>query len=400
LDDLSATAIIVSDGDTRVAILSCDLLHIHPDLVRRVRRDAGERTGIPAENMMFCATHTHSGPATYAYPDSPPIGRAYVANLTFQLVGLIEVAHHRLAPARFGFGRGQAHIGVNRRVTGPGGTTVIDANPDGPTDPGVDVLRIDRDDGTPLAVLVNHACHAVVLGAGSTLISPDWPGKMREVVEEVTGAACLFIQGAAADINPLPGIPCDRLEVMEKLGIEVGAGAIAAWAGINARSIESVGVCSERASVPLISPARYVDRPLVEMAGPDQQQTRAQLRQQLRHSAPWTADLGGTGDKRDVAVEVQAIRIGDMALVSVAGEVFVETGLRVKQLSAIPKTMFAAYTNGCAGYLPPAAEYARGGYEVDESFLFYQLPTPVAPGGAALVEQSALRLLSELAHGT
>ena len=72
-------------------------------------------------------------------------------------------------------------------------------------------------------------------------------------------------------------------------------------------------------------------------------------------------------------------------------------GQAVKQRSPIPNTMFAAYTNGAAGYFPLPEDYPRGGYEVSESYLFYRLPAPIAPEGAGLVEETALRLLSEVA---
>jgi neutral ceramidase len=398
-DDLYATALAVSDGCAEAVVVSCDVLMNHPDLVGRVRHDASERTGVPGENVMFCATHTHSGPVTHTCPDSPPMYRAYVDNLAFQLAGLIEMAHERLAPATFGFNRGEAHIGINRRLTRPDGTTVIAANPEGPVDPEVGVLRVDTADGQPLAVVVNYACHAVVLGAGSNVISSDWPGAMRCVVEQVTGATCLFVQGAGADINPWPGEPTDREDVLERLGTEVGGEAIAVWAGIDPQPAHKVATRRERLLVPLLRSSQGADElpALVEMAGAGDGLTRDELQARLRESTPWTAEIVGEGDARRAAVELQAIRIGDVAVVSAAGEIFVKTGLAVKRRSATPDTMFAAYTNGSVGYFPLPEDYPRGGYEVDESYLFYQLPAPVAPEAAGLIEEGAVRLLNEVA---
>jgi len=397
-DGLCATALAVSDGVTEAVIVSCDLLVVHHDLVRRVRQEASARTGVPGENMLFCATHTHSGPPTCTYPDSPPMLRAYVDNLAALLAGAILVAHDRLAPARFGFGRGEARIGVNRRLTRPDGVTVIAANPTGPLDPEVGVLRVDAADGRPLAVVVNHACHPVVLGADSTVVSADWPGAMRRVVEQASGAKCLFLQGACADVNPLPGGPTDREDVLERLGIEVGGQVIATWARAEPQPADTVRVASERLCVPLWRASQYErEAPaLVELGAPLLAGGAGGA--VLEASTPWTPEVAGVGDGQRLAVEVQAIRIGEVAVAAAAGEIFVETGLAVKRRSPLANTMFAAYANGLAGYFPLPEDYPRGGYEVDESYLFYRLRAPVAPEAAGLVEETAIRLLHEVAE--
>ena len=91
------------------------------------------------------------------------------------------------------------------------------------------------------------------------------------------------------------------------------------------------------------------------------------------------------------------MRIGDTALVSAGAEIFVKTGLAVKHRSPWTNTLFAAYTNGCLSYIPLEEDYPRGGYEVNEAYLGYRLPAPVAPQGAALVEEAAQEMLDLLA---
>ena len=113
----------------------------------------------------------------------------------------------------------------------------------------------------------------------------------------------------------------------------------------------------------------------------------------LDATVPWAAQVGGTGDDQQVALELQALRVGQVGLVGVAGEVFVQTGRAIKRRSPLPHTVMLGYTNGCVGYIPRAEEHARGGYEVEEAWLGYRLPAPIAPQGDALVEETALRLL-------
>src|SRR6478735_2105301 len=71
-DDLYATAIVLDDGDRQIALLSCDIISIHPDLIRQTRVLVNEATGIPEANVMICCTHTHSGPPGYATERAHP----------------------------------------------------------------------------------------------------------------------------------------------------------------------------------------------------------------------------------------------------------------------------------------------------------------------------------------
>lgn len=395
-DDLFATALAMSDGTQEAVILSLDVLVMHPEVVGRIRNEASALTGIPPSNIMFCATHCHSGPVTYALPDSRPMFRAYVENLIFLLIGAIRMAHDRLEPAVIGFGRGESHIGINRRLTRPDGTTVIAANPEGPVDTEVGILRVDSVSGKPIAVVVNYACHPVVLGNGSNVISADWVGAMRRVVEAVTGAKVLFIQGAGADINPWPGVPCDREEVLERLGMEIGGEVVSRWPGIEPKPVETISANQRKLWLPLLPISEFEGKlpTFVELAESVGGMSLEQLQAWLQEYMPWTVELRREGDRAEVAMELQLIRMDDIALVAAAGEIFVKTGLAIKSRSPIPNTMFAGYTNGAVGYIPLPEDYRRGGYEVYESYLGYRLPAPVAPEASGLLEQSALELLN------
>lgn len=397
-DDLYATALAVSDGTTEAVIVSCDLLMVHPDLVRRVREEAAARTGVPGAHIMLCATHCHSGAVCNAWPGSRPMFRAYSENLAYLLVGLVRMAHDRLAPAGVGFGRGEARIGINRRLTRPDGVTVIDANPEGPVDPELGLLRVDAADGRPLAVLVNYACHPVVLGNGSNVISADWPGAMRRALEPVTGALTLFIQGAGADINPLPGVPTDDEAVLERLGTQIGGAALAVWAAVEPEPAGTVAVSGRRVLLPLLLPWALEGKlpAFVELASAAGEMTWEALHAFMDDTMPWTPEIVGEGDERRAAMELQAIRIGDSALVSAAGEIFCRTGMAVKQRSPLANTMFAGYTDGGVCYVPRPEDYPRGGYEVNEAYVGYRLPAPLAPEAAGMVEDTAVDLLQQV----
>jgi hypothetical protein len=116
----------------------------------------------------------------------------------------------------------------------------------------------------------------------------------------------------------------------------------------------------------------------------------------LNRQVPWTLEIMGQDDRPAVPIELQAMRFGDVAIVSAAGEIFSRSGLAIKRQAPLDNTIFAAYTNGSVGYLAPPEEYQRGGYEVTESHLFYRLPAPIAPEAAGLVEQAAQGLLTRV----
>jgi hypothetical protein len=394
-DDLYATALALSDGNTETVLISLDVLSVHPELVRRVSQLVEEQLHIPAQNILLCATHCHSGPATYAYPDSPLLNIAYVDNLVNLLVGLVRIARDRLAPARLGFGHGKSNIGINRRLTRPDGVTVIDANPQGPTDPEVGILRVDDSSGGPLAVLVNYACHPVVLGTQSNVISADWPGAMRRTIEKSVSGKVLYLQGAGADINPQPGQPTDREDILEQLGSEIGDEVLRVWEGIPTGPVEKLAVAARKIWLPLQPVSQHAGRlpELVELGEAVTGLSYDQLQVWLHQRSPWSAELQGQGDDQAAGMEMHALRAGEIALVTAGGEIFSKTGLAIKNHSPCKQTLFAGYTNGKVGYIPLPEDYSRGGYEVNEAYLSARLPAPLAPQASALVEQTAFDLL-------
>jgi len=397
-DDLYATVLALSDGKTELAILSADILLFTLDLIAAVRQSASQQTGIPGENIMFCATHCHSAPPPAADQDRPALEQAYCATLPYLLMGAIRMAHDRLAPAKIGSGNGKVQIGMNRRHTLANGVTLIRANPDRPVDEQVGVLRVDSLDGLPLAVLVNYATHSVVLGGGSNVISRDWPGVMYDVVEKVTGAKCMFLQGAAGDINPWPGVPSDSLALMEQLGTRIGGEVIKVWSGIEMQSEAALAVQDKWVKIPLEPVSRYAGKPpqLAEWDSAAGQLTLEQFQAWLYSMGYRPQKTVGEGDQQAVMAEMQAFRLGETALVTFAGELFVKIGLSIKSRSPVKNTLVASYTNGSVGYVPLPEDYPYGGYEVSEAFYGYGLPAPIAPEAAGLVEETALELIRSL----
>ena len=160
LDPLEARVLALSDGARTVALVTLDLCYpFDPQVLEQIR--AGARSAV--DEVVFHASHTHSGPTYSAAPEA-------AAHAVPRVVGAIEAAAKAMVPARMGNGWGHAWIGFNRRYLLPDGSVEMfwrnetKVSTTFPVDPTVGVIRVDRADGTPLAILVHYACHPVVLG--------------------------------------------------------------------------------------------------------------------------------------------------------------------------------------------------------------------------------------------
>jgi neutral ceramidase len=412
-DELTATALVLESGQLRVALVACDLLYIRG--AAGMKHAISEATGIPAERVLLTASHTHYGPALDSEQEAAaalvPAGKrslvtAYRQNLIFSLAGVVAAACQRLTDATIGWTEGSSLIGINRRERLPNGSIILGNNPDGPCDRRVLVTRIDRADGRPLAVLLNTACHGVSLGSECTEISADFPGVARELIERETGAACMFLQGAAGNVNPtLMGWDWTYTR---RLGLSLGAeGARLFWTAKPERS-RGLGFAGLTEPLPALMPDTLAEaKELVaqlqaelesleqggsEHAGSAEGQSLGRTWAQWRLTrAMRAADaLAGSGALPPVPAELAAVRLGEgLAMVTSPGEVFNELGQELVAQSPFPGTIFCGYTNEAIGYVPTPAAYSEGGYEVTHSCF-------VASEAAALLERRSMQLLDSV----
>ena len=405
LDDLEAQALVLERAGERVAIVTTDLIGLSADLVQAVRQRVETALGIPAHNVLLSASHTHSGPATAFYRHWGQIDDDYMRILASHLAGLVAMAQRNLAPARLGIEQGCAEgAGANRRTAG------------GVTDPAVPVVRIDHLDGRPIAVLWNYACHPVSLHSYQNLISPDYPGYARSAIRGVLGqeVVVMFTLGAAGDINPASFLwkqntPQRSWALGAGLGCEVAKTALGIdpSADPGTEAVLRVAQCSVGLPLePLPSPDEL--RAIQDKAAADAVALKAQ-------GGAWD-DIANAEVDRDWAGEalhvlasghlqqqqpcqLQAIRLGDAVLLALPLEVFVETGLAIKNDSPARLTVISANTNGALGYLPTRAAYQGEDYtnprgrapKVYGLYAFSQEAEPVVRQAAADLVASLFR---------
>ncbi|MEX2016392.1 MAG: hypothetical protein WD873_07105, partial [Candidatus Hydrogenedentales bacterium] len=191
LDPLYARTLVLRAGQDTLGIVTLDLGRPPlPPAVARLRERA-KAAGV--DHLLITASHTHQAPPMDE--DAP-----YVDKIEQQIGDCIEEAAANMWPAHMGVGRTTIDIAHNRRkILEDGQCMMVWRNaemvPLGPTDPETGLITLEDGDGELRAVLVNYACHPVVLGPDHTEYSADWPGEMARVVKEETGAECLFLQG-------------------------------------------------------------------------------------------------------------------------------------------------------------------------------------------------------------
>ena len=176
LDPIEARVLALSDGSRKIALVTLDLCFtFEPPIMEKIR--AGVRRSV--DEVIFVASHTHSGPTYAAAPEA-------AEHAAVRIVEAIQAAAKAMAPARIGNGWGETYLGFNRRYLRPDGSLMMfwrnesKVSTTFPFDPTVGVIRVDRSDGTPLAMLVHYACHPVVLGPDNVDYSADYPGEMRK----------------------------------------------------------------------------------------------------------------------------------------------------------------------------------------------------------------------------
>ncbi len=406
-DPLFAKALVLRQGDTAVALVCCDLIGIPRSVSDAARRRAAEATGIAADNIAVCCTHSHTGPlyagvlrewfhAQAIERDGADAAESvdYPAFLVEQIAAAVEAAQASLAPARLARGlvAQEPQLSFNRRFHmkdgsvqfNPGQRNPNIVRPAGPIDPDVGVVLVRPEgDGPPRAVLTVFAMHLDTVGG--TLYSADYPYHLEQTLRQTWGAPLLSLFGAGTcgDINHIDVTREDRRPT-EEIGRALAASVLRAAA--NATEVQpSLRARSKLVEVPLQT---YTPQ---ELAWAKENMPLVGTRQlgfleQVR-ACKLLALAGYPGPTAEL--EVQAVRLGeDLALVTLPGEVFVELGLTIKQASPFAQTLVIELANHNPAYIPTRKAFAEGSYETVNSV--------IAPGGGELLVQAALELLEEL----
>ena len=385
LDPLYARVLVLEVGKRRLALITLDLGRTFGEpLLTQLRQQVKTSSGISF--LIVTASHTHAGPNILdRYPaDRPP---AWEITAIQKIAGAVSEATRHLVDAQLGTGRGEVYIGYNRRQVHPDHTVAMlwtnpDKRPTSPLDPTVSVLRIDDQKGLPLAVLVNYACHPVVLGPDNLNYSADFVGVMRETVEKAFDGAplCLFLQGADGDINPY----------YATTPLADGAVAKRDWSGTQLGE-ETVRVAKAiHTHVPQQPAIDFADDVLSFRS----RWTPAKFRQGLLNSfGPEIfkdhADLfADEPAPEQLELHVTTLLLNkQIAFMGMPGEPFVNFQINWRDRCPVQDAFLLGYANGYFDYFPTLEAAAEGGYGAGDSNTYVEVGT-----GERMLRQGLVRI--------
>lgn len=341
-------------GINRTAlVVSADLIWWGPERIKALREKISVRWGIDEKAIILHATHNHSGPQTsnrFALAIGQ-IDENYVKMLDRKLLAGIELAFKQIEPVYMEVGKGKCHIGINRRKQF-NGQIIMAPNEDGLTDPEVNVFRFYTPEGKIKGVWIHYTCHPTT--TADNLVSSEFPGVAVKAVENKLGEEVVvaYLQGCCGDISPAL-IEDDKFhsgtdQDVNKLGIKLANVTLK----ILRQSMHSLAPCK-------------LDSQFMKVSLPLQSQP-------LSH----------------ISIELLLLNIAEgLTILAMNGEIVVEYGLFIKKYfdgNVLP----VAYSNGMIGYVPTANQIAEGGYEPAESFVYFNLPAPLAPEAEKILIQA------------
>jgi len=385
-DPIYAKALVLADGKTEIAIVVVDSCMMPRPILDKAKGLATKRTGIPSDHILISATHTHTAPSTLACLGTKEDPR-YTPYLVGRIVEAIAAAQKKLQPAQAGWNQADAAEFTalrrwirrpDRIAKDPFGNPTVRANmhagrnwddvtgESGPEDPDLTLISIQDLKGKPLAILANFSMHYF---AGVKAISSDYFGKfatnLRAMLNTDESFVGIMSHGCSGDIwrrdYTVRNWTVDPPPKEEQMQIDAYAKGLAERALRDYRKIKhrpnlDLAMTETRMTlkyrVPDVGLLQWA-KGIVEEMGDRNPKTKTEVyafEQTILH------------ERQQTEIVLQALRIGDMAITTTPNETYALTGLKLKALSPLAKTMVIELANGGDGYIPPPEQHFLGGY--------------------------------------
>lgn len=406
-DPLHSRATVICDANTKIALVSVEVIGVSRSFADSVSATIEQKTGIPAAHVVIACTHTHCGPVTmnHFFNQGQPLDEDYLSKLADGIVESVVAAHADVKPRVLRTGMATVpELAVNRRT--------VDGQP---VDSLAGVMAVEELDGSLAGVLVSYACHTTVLGPNTLAITADFPYftgvKLKQQFGQHVHVA--YFNGAEGDVSighksdlSAVGIiaPFRTFEKSQELGERL-ADAVSSNLGALQEETGPIQVLTVEAPLPLKTYAPFAEMKERRIAAG---QAVVDAQKEIPAGTPPSLDflklkqahlfarieeyyellLDQTGHPATLSSEVTAIRIGDTAIVTFPGEMFVQIGINIRAQSTAPKTMFFGLTNDYIGYVPTPEANASLGYEV--------VASRVTPEASLVLEDECAKLIGTL----
>ncbi|MBE6601306.1 MAG: hypothetical protein E7637_02220 [Ruminococcaceae bacterium] len=401
--DLKAHAIVLKDGAAQVAVIHLDILDFQASLAKKIRLKIQNQLQIPPSNVMIAATHTHTGsPTNYSGFDEGRLTKKQLDRLINLTVEAVVAASEAAVPVKMycAFGE-EKSIAFNRNylmndgtiVTNPGKRRPFDVvKPITPIDHTLGVIRFDALDGTPIAQLVNFACHPDTVGG--TAYCADYPGELCRLQQECFGKdfVTVYLNGASGNVNHI------NAEWYKTPGFVLQKGS---------HHLHMGKVLSENVQVLHKQMSQTNDTTIKALS----KTYRTARRQPTDEDMKWVASVNEAPNasiedktyaseltdlykhpKKFANVEIQVFRIGECAIVTLPCEAYADIALAIREASQHKNLLISSLTNGTVGYVVTEPAFSAGVYESKLSKYNSFLP----PSAADEMALHAVQLLKKL----
>lgn len=400
LDDLTASCIAFSDGERTAVIIGMDVIGIEQSTGDRLREVVSERTGLPADAILYSCTHTHTAPGIN---DNLCRGDDIYNNVLFRRLGdLAAAALEDLSDAELYGAHGSVEgIAFIRRFRMKNGNTQTNPgflNPDivapiSTPDETLQLLRIIRE-GKNDVVLINFQVHPDVVGG--TQYSADYPGWVRRSFEgAVSGTKCVYFNGTQGDTNHIDFLSPAReygYAHSRHMGLTIAAEAMKLYSYPAKIEGDRVDYCLREVMVPanlapesaLPQAERFI---ALHEAGKDDEIPFGRMELITVVAEAYRIRRRAAGED-SIPLHLSAVRFGNAVLTGFPGEPFTDVGRAVRAASPFSMTMTSCCANGYEGYFPMKDAFAEGGYEARSSDFH--------AGVAELLAEETKKMLQEL----
>lgn len=409
-DPLHARCLVLDNGQTQIAFVICDNLHVQRAVFDEARALIAKETKLPPENILMAATHTHSA--------TPATSDKYRPTIVRGIANAVRDAVKNLAPAKIGWGGIDEPSEVfNRRwrVTDPelrrnpfGGVDEVRMNPPsgsaaliepaGPVDPEISFISVQSKEGRPIALLANYSLHYVG-GVETGDVSADYFGVFSERIGELLGArdgdppfVGMLSNGTSGDVNNINfrarGQRREPYEKMREVAEKVAQRVKEAHEKLTFHEWVPLGSTRRELTLKFRKPDEAMQTYIAEvLAKPDD---AAPYHRYERNYAERVQRLLNGPD--EVTIPLQAVRIGDLGVAAIPFEVFTKIGLEIKEKSPLDDTFTIELANDSHGYLPTPQQHKLGGYET------WMGTNRVQLDASDLITAQVLEMLTELAE--
>ncbi len=382
---LHARAIVLDDGNERLAIVVVDSCMMPRPLLDDAKALAAIRTEIAADRMLISATHTHSAPSSMSCLGTEQ-DDAYVPYLREKIAEAIATAEANLEPAQVGWAVGNAAEFTalrrwirrpDRVAEDPFGNPTVRANmhaganwddvtgESGPEDPDLSLIAFQSTEGRPLAVLANFSMHYF----SDQALSADYFGLFCEGLQQQIGKDTgdehppfvgIMSHGCSGDIwrrdYTIPAAERNDVQKIDEFSEGLLRIALEAYDTIKYESDVDLAMAEARLQmnyrVPDQQRLKWAQGVVAEMGDrPPKDTTEVYAREQII-----------LHERQSTEIVVQALRIGDIAIATTPNETYALTGLKLKLQSPLTRTMVIELANGGDGYIPPPEQHLLGGY--------------------------------------